>query len=319
LTSFKAGSFLLIAGLAVAGLFYLEKNRQSMTQDPELIRTTDEFRKLAEERLRSPTGWLTVVGLHWLKESATSIGAAKENKIQLPLPVPDDLGEVLFSKDKVALHIITSQFTAADGSQQPVLVDDLPAKDNAEYPLNDDSDGDATQVKIGTVTFFVIKRKNGVALRVKDENSEARQKFQGRVWYPAKSQFVINATWTAHDENRTLMVPDILGNMNEEKSPGFATFEIDGEKVTLHPTIEKSSEGDKLFFVFRDQTSGKETYGAARFLYADMPKGEKVILDFNRAINPPCAFTNYATCPMPPRDNIIKVAIAAGEKTPAGH
>jgi hypothetical protein len=132
LTTFKAGSFLFIAGLAVAGLFYLEKNRQSMAQDPELVRTTEEFRKLAEERLRSPTGWLTVVGLHWLKESATSIGSAKENKIQLPLPAPDDLGEVLLNKDKVALHIITSQFTAADGTMQTVLIDGLPTKDNAE-------------------------------------------------------------------------------------------------------------------------------------------------------------------------------------------
>ena len=109
------------------------------------------------------------------------------------------------------------------------------------------------------------------------------------------------------------MVPDILGKVNEEEAYGFAEFEINGKTHRLYP----SGGPDKLFFVFKDATNGKETYSASRFLYTDGPKNGKVVLDFNKAYNPPCAFTKYATCPRAPKKNILKVAIRAGEKKPS--
>jgi uncharacterized protein (DUF1684 family) len=172
-----------------------------------------------------------------------------------------------------------------------------------------------SEIKTGSVTLFLIKRPNGFGVRVKDTNSEARRKFRGRRWFPGEAKYVIKARWTALKEPKKLEVPDIIGNTVEENSPGFASFEIEGQTVSLYPTLEDG----KLFFVFKDKTSGKETYGAARFLYADPAQNGEVILDFNRAVNPPCAFTAYATCPLPPPENRLTVAIKAGERTPEGH
>jgi uncharacterized protein (DUF1684 family) len=145
--------------------------------------------------------------------------------------------------------------------------------------------------------------------------SEARKKFTGRRWFDSDPSFVIEAKWTELKEPKKLKVPDILGNINEEVSPGFATFTRDGKTVTLYPTKDE----DTLFFVFRDQSSGKESYGAGRFLYASAPKNGVVTLDFNKAVNPPCAFTSYATCPIAPSENRAGIAIRAGERPPEGH
>jgi uncharacterized protein (DUF1684 family) len=323
----KLATFLFVAATSFVGLFYWLNKTQSMKQDPNFIIQTTEFRSLAEERLRSPTGWLAVVGLHWFTQPKMTLGSSADNNIVLPGPVPAQLGFIEQNKNDVFLTLNEATFTSRNTNSntdtnstnnstneiKPILIDDEPAKTNKKYRLSTDKSGKPTQVNIGPVTFFAIERKNGVGLRVRDENAKTRKEFTGRQWYPPQQSYVVNANWQEHETEKTLIVPDILGNLNEEKSPGFARFEIDGKLVEMHPT----REGDKLFFVFRDQTSGKTSYGAARFLYADLPVNGQVTLDFNKSVNPPCAFTNYATCPMPPKENILGVSIAAGEMIPA--
>jgi uncharacterized protein len=256
-----------------------------------------------EKRLRSETSWLSVVGLAWLKDGKNTIGSAPDNQVKLPSSAPANLGTLEFSNGKVEL-----KFSAVEG----VTVNGEKADPKKSYPLTADVDGKATEIKTGTVTFFLIKRKNGQGIRIKDAAATARESFKGRQWYKVDPNLKIEATWKPFDKPEKIIVPDILGNENEELSPGVAEFKIKGKVYKLTPT----AEDNELFFVFKDATSGKQSYGAARFLYADAPKDGKVILDFNRTVNPPCAFTDFATCPLPPKSNILTAAIHAGEKAP---
>lgn len=181
--------------------------------------------------------------------------------------------------------------------------------------LKSDLTGDPTRIKRGTKTFYLIDRSGKLAIRVKDSASSARKNFKGRKWFPVDPALRIEANWVPYDEPRKLTFADITGNTQEEKSPGQAVFEWKGQKYSLVPVQDE----DSLHFIFRDKTSGKETYGAARFLWAEAPKNGKVVLDFNRAVSPPCAFTKFATCPLPPRENWMKTEIRAGEMKLADH
>lgn len=299
----KLALFLALSAMACFGLYYYEKK----TMTPNELKYAEEiktFRVEAEAKLRAPDGWLSVVGLTWLKDGANNIGSDKKNDIVLPLPAPAELGEILFSDKNGA------QIKIKDSKN--ILIDDVPAELNKSYVLADDSTDKPNKVKVGPVSFAIIKRKNGYGVRVRNNDAASRRNFGGRKWYPPQSEFVVNAEWIPHTEPKKMVIPDILGNRNEETSPGFARFKIGNEVVELHPT---QSDGE-LFFVFRDGTSGTETYGAARFLLSALPENGRVTLDFNKAVNPPCAFTEYATCPLPPKENITSVAIRAGELKP---
>lgn len=301
--NFRWPVFLFIGLVAITGLYLFDLQRQKIMNDPQ-ITELQKFRSQAEERLRAPSGWLSVVGLHWIKEGEYTLGSGEQATIRLPLPAPSQLGKLVLINGTAKLR-----FENID----KVLVDDNTLETaGTSVDLRSDDPGPPTTINIDTVTFFLIKRKNGIGIRVRDQNSEARKNFLGRQWFPFSSEFQIQADWIQHDKPKKLFVPDVIGNINEEDSPGFVRFQIKEKTFELHPTVEDK----KLFFVFRDSTSGKETYGAARFLYADVAVDGKVTLDFNRAVNPPCAFTSYATCPMPPAQNILNAAITAGELKP---
>ena len=272
----------------------------------DFAKETKAWRDEQEKRLKSEDSWLAVVGLHWLKEGSNSIGASDRATIVLPEGAPLKLGVITFTKGSASIMFDTVDKVTMDGK---------PVQKGQEYLLATDKKENPTQIKAGSVNFFLIDRPNGVGIRVKDPNSHARKHFKGRKWYAPDEKFKIEAKWTELQTPKMLTVPDVLGNENDEISPGYATVDIGGKKVDLYPT----KEGEKLFFVFKDKTSGKETYGAARFLYASLPQNGKVTLDFNRAVNPPCAFTDFATCPLPPKENRLDVAIPAGELKPDGH
>jgi uncharacterized protein len=310
----RLGGFILAAAVALSGLYFWDQRKDEALKNSDDTQAILEFRKNAEERLRGPDGWLTVVGLTWLKQGDNTIGSDEKNVIVLPKPVAENLGVITLNGEQATLKI------TGDGN---ILIDDQPATKGQTIELKDDGNGDVnipaatpTKIKIDTVTFFLIKRKNGIGVRMRDQNSEARKNFTGRTWFAPNAHFIVDAEWVPFSEPKPMMVPDILGNVNEEKSPGYAKFTLDGQDFELHPTVD---DDGTLFFVFRDQTSGKETYGAARFLNTPMPKDGRLVLDFNRAVNPPCAFTHFATCPMPPPENILKIAITAGELKPPGH
>ncbi len=252
--------------------------------------------------LTAPNGWLSLIGLDWLKEGANRVGTASDNDIVLKSG-PAHLGVVTLAKDG-GLRIVLDKDSGATVDGQAVT----------EAVLHDDEHaGPAgpTTVAFGTASFLVISRDGRLALRVKDSNADTRIHFQGLDYYPIDPTWRIVADWVPFDPPHELEIGSVLGTINKEKVPGKAVFHRNGHTYELMPIQE---EPDSLFFVIADKTSGRETYGAARFLYADLPKDGKVVLDFNRAYNPPCAFTPYATCPLAPPENRLDLAVTAGEK-----
>ena len=171
-------------------------------------------------------------------------------------------------------------------------------------------------VKAGRLSLFVIKRSDKIGIRVKDPDSEYRRNFHGIDYFPANESYRVTAQFVT--EPRKIPIANILGQIEPSDSPGYAVFRLHGKEFKLHPILE-TADAKELFFIFRDQTAGKETYPAGRFFYTDMPKDGKVVLDFNKAYNPPCAFTPYATCPLPPPENRLAIRIEAGEKTYREH
>jgi hypothetical protein len=173
--------------------------------------------------------------------------------------------------------------------------------------------GPENSIPAGDLTFSVIERSGRYGVRLKDKNSKLRAEFRGQRWFPPRESYRVQARFVSYDKPKMMTVPNILGSTFQLPSPGYAVFALNGRELQLEPVIEDK----ELFFVFRDQTAGKETYGSGRFLYTELPHDGKVELDFNKAENPPCAFTPYATCPLPPKQNILAVRIEAGELAPA--
>ncbi len=243
------------------------------------------WRAERENSLKSDNGWLTVAGLFWLKDGANTFGSAAGNDIVLPSG-PARVGSFLLQGGKVTLS-------------------------GAE--LHPDSEAASDVVVVGDLTLFVIKRSDRYGIRMRDKNSSFRREFTALQWFPVKAPARITAHFV--NEPGKIKILNILGQTDDEETPGYAVFSWAGKEIRLYPTVEDG----KLFFVFRDLTSGKETYAAGRFLYADMPRDGRVVLDFNKAYNPPCAFTPYATCPLPPSQNRMPVRIEAGELKYGSH
>lgn len=265
----------------------------------------EKVRAARLDTLKAPGGWLSLIGLEWLQPGANRIGSAPDNDIVLKAG-PAHLGTVTVDNDgTVAIELAKGSGALVDGRevQRATLVDD------------GGTGRKATEVRFGSANFFVISRDGKKALRVKDENADSRQHFKGLDYFAIDPSWRVVADWVPFDPPHELEIGNVLGTIDKEKVPGKAVFVRDGHTYELYPIQE---EPDSLFFVFADRTSGKETYGAARFLDTPLAKDGKLVLDFNEARNPPCAFTPYATCPLAPPENRLDVRVTAGEKKYAG-
>jgi uncharacterized protein len=261
----------------------------------------EAWRDQRVERLKSPTGWLSLVGLEWLKPGTNKLGSANDNDIIIA-KAPAHLGSIEWNGDKVSIAL---------DAGSAALIDDKPLA-NAE--LLDDSHEKPTTISFDTVSFYLIDRAGGKkGLRIKDSEAKSRVGFLGIDYYPIDPSWRVEATWVAFDPPHTLEIPNVIGTIDKMPVPGKAVFEHDGQSFELLPVLE-TDDAEELFWIIADKTSGKETYGAARFIYSAMPKDGKVVIDFNKAYNPPCAFTPYATCPLAPPENRLGVAVRAGEK-----
>lgn len=258
----------------------------------------EQWRRQREAALKSDDGWLTVVGLFWLKHGANTVGTDPASDIVLPKDsAPATVG--IFD-----LHDGLVSFQAR--ANVAVTVNDTAT---ASATLKPDSSGPPDIVRLNALTMFVIERGGRYGIRLKDRNSEMRRAFTGIRYYPPKEEYRVKARFVPYNPPKMITVPNILGQVDQEPSPGYVIFKLNGREFRLDPV----TEGDSLFFIFRDLTSGKETYPPGRFLNTDMPQNGEVVLDFNKAYNPPCAFTPYATCPLPPEENKLPIAIEAGE------
>jgi uncharacterized protein len=258
-----------------------------------------QWREKRLTELKSDDGWLTVVGLFWLKEGRNRIGSDPANEIVLPAgSAPGRVGVIDFHQGRSTLRVEKGV---------PLLVNDQPVR---EFELGAKKQEKPDTMQLGEVSFFIIKRGERYGVRVRQKNSRARLEFAGLKYFPVREAYRVNARYVAYDRPKEIEIVNILGDVAKMESPGYVEFNVNGKAQRLEPI----TEGKQLFFIFRDLTSAKTTYPAGRFLYADLPQGNTVVLDFNRAINPPCAFTSFATCPLPPPQNWLKVAIEAGEQ-----
>jgi uncharacterized protein (DUF1684 family) len=244
--------------------------------------------------------WLTAVGLFWLKDGINRVGGDQNDEIPLPEgKVPPQVGKVEFHGGKAV-------FTALPGAK---VLSEGKTIDSIE--LKPDTSGRATTLNVGDIRLLMIQRKDRYAIRVRDPHSKFLDAFKGLDFFPPSQAYVVTAKFVPYDKPRKIAIPTVLGQDADGESPGYVEFVLNGEKQ--HLQILSQSE-DEIFFVLKDKTSGKQTYPAGRFLYAPIPKEGKVELDFNRAYSPPCAWTPYATCPLPPKENYMTVAIEAGER-----
>lgn len=237
-----------------------------------------------EAGLRSEEGWLAVAGLVWLKDGQ----------------------RVAYDQDAGGHPVVPATGTGTGTIYRKGDALFVEISGNAERELNPDS-GDS--VVIGSGTLFSIRRGDRIGIRVYDSESAARKNFTGQKWFAVDPKLKIVATFVAYPEPKKIKITNVLGDVSDSASPGYVTFNVKG--VTCR--LEAEDEGTSLFFNFRDKTSGKETYGAGRFLNTAKAVDGKVVLDFNMAVNPPCAFTSFATCPLPPKGNELAVEIRAGE------
>jgi uncharacterized protein len=251
-----------------------------------------EWRRQRDMELRADGGWLTVTGLFWLHEGANPFGSGPSNEIVLPNdPALKSGAAFILEHGKVVMRM--------DGRSRDLCADSAESADI---------------VTLASLSLSVIQRGDRYGIRLKDRNSRLRREFTGLRYFPLSESYRVSARFVP--DARKIPIPNVLGQTEDTPSPGYVEFELEGRKLRLTPVEESPNE---LFFIFRDLTSGRQTYGSGRFLDTAMPKDGRVELDFNKACNPPCAFTPYATCPLPPKQNRLPVRIAAGELKYGAH
>ena len=257
----------------------------------------EKWRAESEAKLKSDTGWLTVSGLFWLKEGKSTFGSAPDNDLVLPKAVPAHAGVFLRTGKRIGVTVnkgVTVTLNGKPVTKVDALVNDAEAKEDV--------------LVFGSVSLYVIDRGTKIGIRMKDKNSQLRKEFTHKTWFPVQPEYRVVAKFLPRPE-RLVRIPNMVNELEDHKAIGLAEFTLHGKTYRLEPVL---AEG-QLFFIFKDKTAGKQTYGSGRYLYADMPRNGQVIVDFNQAYNPPCVFTPYATCPLPLKHNQLDIPIPAGE------
>jgi uncharacterized protein (DUF1684 family) len=276
----------------------MEKEPETKSS-PEYIAEIEQWQDKRIENLKKETGWLNLVGLYWLKEGENSFGSSEENDIQFPQNSPSVIGNITLDDSVVSFKSTNKVNVTIDG------------KVASESFLKEDLKGEPTIMELGSLRWFIIKRDNRFGIRLRDLESSLLNEFEDIERFPVNDEWKIEAMFEAYNPRKLISIPNILGTVNEEESPGKIIFNKN-EKTYYLDAVDA---GSGLFFIFADETSGDETYGGGRFLYTEKADSNGIVLvDFNKAYNPPCVFTMYATCPFPPKQNYLQLKITAGEK-----
>jgi uncharacterized protein (DUF1684 family) len=261
--------------------------------------------------LLKPDGWLSLAGLEWLQPGDNSIGSAADNRIHLAGGSPAHLAILHLAGEVVTLN------PPPGGFPQDFLVAGAPAK---PQPLRAEANNDkvSSHLTVGTLNMYVIRRETRFALRIKDSHSPAIVGFHGLTFFPPDPAYRVTAKWIPYSPPKTITLATLIGTNYDQPVPGAAEFTLQGKSFRLEPVLEDPAVA-KLFFILRDTTSASTTYGACRFLYTGFPtngldKPGELILDFNHLENPPCAYTAFSTCPLPPLGNRLPIALPVGEQ-----
>jgi hypothetical protein len=260
-----------------------------------------EWREEMDSNLRADYSWLALWGLFWLDEESNSIGSEVGSKVQLPPRAPKILGSIELIDDKVTLH------AAADANIRLNKDETL----SAARVLRADASGRPDFLFVDNIRFMLIQRGDQLAIRVWDPHHANRANFSGRKWFELDENFRVKARIEAYDPPKQVMVDDIIGTQHEGEMQAALVFEIGGEEQRLDAELLESGA---YYIIMKDKTAGENSYPSGRYLVTEVAEGGHVVIDFNRAYNPPCAFTEHATCPLPRPENVLEVAILAGEQ-----
>jgi hypothetical protein len=282
--------------------------RAARPTDPAYVAAIEKWRAERVADLKRPDGWLASAGLFWLSPGENRFGAARTCALVFPAgKTPAEAGSFVLDHGQVTLRVRRGVPITAGG--RPVATLALAA---------DVDSGGPTKLALGPLRFYVIRRGARVGVRLRDEDRPERTRFAGVDCYPIDAGWRVRARFEPYSPPREIPITNVLGDVSREKSPGALVFERGGRTYRLDAIPE--SDSDSLFVIFGDPTNGRETYGAGRFIDAPAPDSTGTVdLDFNKAYNPPCAFTPYATCPLPPAQNRLALAVTAGEKNYGSH
>ncbi len=265
-----------------------------------------EWRQWRVERLTAETGWVTLIGLDWLVAGENRLGSAPGSELLLPADkAPARVGVIALAGGKTTLRPEPGVALTVDG--KPV---------SGEIELKSDQAEETTLVELGPINFYVIERGGKFGLRIRDREAKLRREFPGLDYFPADPAYRLTARFTPNPPGTQVTVANVLGMSEPTPSPGKVTITLGGTEYTL-TALDDTGDG-RLFLIVGDKTNGRETYGGGRYLYADPPKDGVTIVDLNRLYNPPCAFTPWSTCTLPPRENKLPLRLEVGEKKFAG-
>lgn len=298
-------SFVIVLAIAAplfAGLALASKPPSSSAPDAAYLQSFDKWKAELIDDLRE--NWLSLAGLFWLKPGENSFGADAGNAIVFPKG-PAHAGVFDLQGTDVTVKFSPDAHATVDG--KPVTT----------IKLQPDTSGNPTVVELGSLRMKTIVRGQRIGIRLKDLDSDEAKNYRGPVFFPLDLSYRVTATWVPSDGKKTVDVPNVLGDTTPTPVAGTVVFKINGQEVRLTDLGGNPSKG--LSFVFNDLTSKTDTYPGGRFLETDPVVNGTVVIDFNRAYNPPCAVTPYATCPLAPKENRLAVAIPAGEKYDRTH
>jgi uncharacterized protein (DUF1684 family) len=266
----------------------------------DYVKAIEKWRSDEERALKKEDGWLTLAGLFWLRDGTNTVGVGPDFDVRLTSSFKGGkFGEIAFKDGLATLKVESGVEAQSDG------------KNISTIELASDEDGKPTKVHIGSQILSLIKREDRFGIRLKDSSSKVRLNFKGCHWFPVDESYKVTARFEALPELKEVMIPNVLGGFFKMKSPGILKFTLKGKEYSLEPVED---DDGSLFIIFRDGSNLTETYSAGRFLHADKAVNGETVVDFNKAENPPCAFTPFATCPLPPPQNNLDLEVKAGEK-----
>jgi Uncharacterized conserved protein len=266
----------------------------------------DNWHKKRIEDLKGENGWLNLAGLFWLNEGINTFGSDENSTLVFPEgKIEKRAGFFLLKQGVVTLEVAPKVSISIDG--KPVTRRIVFHPDSAKR----------TVMESGSLRWFVIKREDKIGIRLRDLQAKELTEFNGIERYPVNSEWRVVATFEKSDSLKTIPITNVLGQTFNQPSPGTLVFKINSKEYRLDAIDEG---GDELFIIYGDHTNGETTYGAGRYLYVKKPmESSTIVLDFNKGYNPPCAFTAFATCPLPPRQNVLPLSIESGEKNYGAH
>lgn len=280
---------------------------QQENTNQKYINKINSWHQKRVEQLTQPDGWLSLAGLYWLQPGVNTFGSNSANDLIFPPKAPENMGALILKDSTIRIQINKNITVTSSGEK----IDQM--------KVTTDEDGEPTVFKQGSLSWYVIVRSNKPAVRLRDSKNKNITSFKGIERFPVNKEWRVKATFHPFNHPKKVMIPTVTGQPTEMIAPGLLEFTLAGETVTLRP-VRGSTDDGQFFVIFGDKTNGELTYGGGRFLYVNVPgKDNTTFIDFNKAYNPPCAFTKFATCPLPTATNRLPIKIEAGERNYGHH